>query len=192
MDSLHTPDRTLLKRIGLGDALALRALHARYAKSVYALAMTRLHTPQDAYQVVTDTFARVWHSTAEVDDTRSVVVWLLGIARHSCLALLRERGEDCTEDDPQDTLPTPAFHHDPEPLMVTRTQLRALEQHRHALSGLQQEALHLAVVEGLSLAQVAQVTHATLPTAKARVYHARRTLVQHMRAVPARPHEAAA
>jgi RNA polymerase sigma-70 factor, ECF subfamily len=185
MDHTHVPDRTLLKHIGLGDASALRALHARYAKSVYALAMTRLRSPQDAHHIVADTFARAWKNTTDLDEGRfAVITWLLDIARCLCQDLLRRRGNlherDDTEHEDCDGR-TPVLH-EAEQLMVARSQLRALEHCRLALSSAQQEALQLAVVEGLSLAQVSALTRVSVCTVKLRVFHARRQLAHAMNA----------
>jgi RNA polymerase sigma-70 factor, ECF subfamily len=187
MDHTHVPDRTLLKHMSVGDESALCALHARYAKSVYALAMTRLHSPEDAHRIVVETFARAWKNTTDLDEGRfAVLTWLLDIARCLCLELLRRRGQPLDRDDTEyeDCDGRVQASHEAEQLMVARSQLRALEQCRQALSSVQQEVLQLAVVEGLSLAQVSLLTRVSVCTIKLRVFHARRQLAHAMNALP--------
>jgi RNA polymerase sigma-70 factor, ECF subfamily len=185
MDYTHIPDRSLLKHMGMGDESALRALHARYAKSVFALAMARLHSPDDARCIVVETFARAWKHTTDLDEGRfAVLIWLLDIARCLSQDLLRRRGLPMERDDAEheDCDAQAQALHEAEQLMVARSQLRALEHCRQALSSAQQEALQLAVVEGLSLAQVAALTRISVCAVKMRIFHARRQLAHAMNA----------
>jgi DNA-directed RNA polymerase specialized sigma24 family protein len=94
--SHHTPleaDRHLVGAMAQGDAEALRTLHERHGRTVYALAYGILVDPTDAEEVVSETFAYVWQAARRWVETADQPVsgWLKEIARSRARGLLLAR-----------------------------------------------------------------------------------------------------
>ena len=91
--SRSVPDRTLLGWMARGDSEALRELEHRHSGSVYALAYGIVIDPNEADEVVAETFGYVWQSAARFIQTAntSVSTWLGEIARSRARAVLLAR-----------------------------------------------------------------------------------------------------
>ena len=92
-ESLHQDsDRVLLRRMADGDELALATLYDGWAERVYTLAFWILKDPDDAEDVVEETFWQAWRTASRYDGQRgSGSTWLMMIARSRALDRLRAR-----------------------------------------------------------------------------------------------------
>lgn len=159
-------DAELLRRLGRGDERALEALYARYGGLVYTLALRIVGDPELAREVLQDTFLRCWDGQETYDASRGRVPWwLMGIARHRAIDLLRSRPHQARLRE-QEALtgeerepPTGA-----EMVALRRTVVTALQ----ALSTVQREAIELAYYGGLTQAEIAQTLGEPLGTIKSR------------------------
>lgn len=166
-----------LRRIAGGDVRALRRLYDRHARAVYAFALRRLEDAADAEEVVGDTFYAVWQRAAAFGGRSAARTWILGIARHKVLDVLRRRGEAVAEplDEPLiESLPDPADA--PLDRLCARADAAALDRALRALPPEQREALYLFAYEGLSLAEIGAIQNAPVATVGSRLHLARRTL----------------
>jgi RNA polymerase sigma-70 factor (ECF subfamily) len=73
-----------------GDANAFRALHARYARMVHAILLSRL-VPAEAEDQVQEVFLAAWTNLAQLDEARGFGGWLATIARNRAVDCLRRR-----------------------------------------------------------------------------------------------------
>ena len=74
----------------MGRREALEALYALYVDRVHAVALRILQRPEDAEEVVLDTFSQAWERAAlYVPERGEVAAWLLNIARSRALDRLR-------------------------------------------------------------------------------------------------------
>jgi RNA polymerase sigma-70 factor (ECF subfamily) len=84
------PEADLLARVAARDEAALIALYAQTAGTVHACCLRILRDPEDAKDVTSETFWRLWCRAASFDPERcSAMAWILTIARR--LALDRRR-----------------------------------------------------------------------------------------------------
>lgn len=167
--------RLLLERIAARDEQAMRELHRRYARRIHAFAMSRMRDSDAAETVVIDTLHEVWRHPDRFRGESRFSTWLLGIARYKLLTLLRQRDavhEDI--DDHGDSLV------DPSPSAPERIEedqrMHLLARCMEALNAPQREAMQLTFVEGMGLAEIAQVQNVPEGTVKSRLFHARRNL----------------
>lgn len=88
-----TADRHLLSGIARGEVDALRTLCERHSTSLYALAFAILMQPEEAEEVVAETFTYVWSAAARFAELahRSVSAWLVDVARSRAHGLLLSR-----------------------------------------------------------------------------------------------------
>ena len=85
-------EAALVTCVADGDALALEQLYERHSRGVYSLAMRLLGDSPAAEEVVQETFLKLWRQPAAYQPTRGrLFPWLLGVAHHHAVDLLRRR-----------------------------------------------------------------------------------------------------
>ena len=84
------PEAALLRRMVARDETALVELYAKIAGTVYACCLRILYDPEEAEDVTSETFWRLWSRASRFDPEHcSALAWILTITRH--LALDRRR-----------------------------------------------------------------------------------------------------
>jgi RNA polymerase sigma-70 factor, ECF subfamily len=172
-------DAALLAQINSKQSTSLEQLYRRHAQAIYAFVYRRTCDAAIANEAVNDTFLQLWQGTTMFAGQSTVRTWLLGIAKYKMLDLLRARGrawerEEVLSDEEAGSLATDA--------PSSYTQLLAKQQREHLqvcmdeLSAAQNACIHLHFIEGLTLAQIAQVLDIPANTAATRVHHARKKL----------------
>ena len=82
----------LLTRLQGGDQGALHELYTRLSKNVYALALQLLRRPEEAEEVLQDTFLKVYNGARRFDPALgSARAFVYTVARNNCLSRLRAR-----------------------------------------------------------------------------------------------------
>jgi RNA polymerase sigma-70 factor (ECF subfamily) len=178
-------DALLVARAQAGELAAFEALATRYEGRIYALALRLLRQPQDAEDVTQQTLLSALENLAGFRGEAAFGTWLLRIATHAALKIIRKRQgletvslEAATE--PQegyDTVPHPEFIADwresPEQL-VARNETRALLD--AALAQLDEKhrvVFLLRDVEGLSIRETAAALGLNEANVKVRLLRAR-------------------
>ena len=87
----ETPDAELVRRAQAGELDAFEALTSRYEQRVYALAMRMLRQEQDAEDVTQQTFLSVLEHLEGFRGEASFATWVLRIASHAALKVIRKR-----------------------------------------------------------------------------------------------------
>lgn len=179
-------DLALLKRIGLGSAMAMETFYKRHAASVYRFAFRRMNDPALADEVVNDALHQAWLSAPAFEGLSSPKTWLLGIAKNKMLDALRSkgrlesRGQETTEEELH------AFA-DPAPSVYAQLLGKQKGQHlSHCFDQLpteQRECLHLSLVEGMTLAEIALVVAIPSNTVATRIHHGKRKLRECMECI---------
>ena len=84
-------DAELVRRAKAGGLDAFEALTSRHEQRVYALAMRMLRQEQDAEDVTQQTFLSALENLAGFRGEASFSTWLLRIATHAALKIIRKR-----------------------------------------------------------------------------------------------------
>src|SRR5262245_7087625 len=85
-------DIDLLHQVQLGDESGLEGLYARYGCLIFTLALRIVADPELAREVLQNTLRRSWDRADTYDAERGRVAgWLMSIARHRAIDLLRGR-----------------------------------------------------------------------------------------------------
>lgn len=127
------------------------------------------HTREDAEDLLQDSLARACLSFAQLREPGCFKGWLLCIVRRCHLMRIRSQGRRL-----QPVLDYPEI---PTGSAVEPFQLEVLES-LNGLSDVERELLMLFYIEGLSLAEVAQVTGLRAKPLRQRLLRARRSLKQ--------------
>jgi RNA polymerase sigma-70 factor, ECF subfamily len=167
-------DTELLASIVAGSQAALACFYRRYHGRVYNFTLQRLDNPADAAEVLNEVMLEVWRNARGFEGRARVSTWLLGIAHHKSIDLLRKRSRRETRSldmDIRDERP------DPGPAAVAGAQ--DAQRVRHCLDRLpdaQRQVVYLTFYEDLSCAEIARVLEIPEGTVKTRMFHARKVL----------------
>jgi len=170
----------LVERMRIGQERALEELYDATVGKLYALAAAILRSPEEAEEIVCETYAYAWANAARFDATRaSALGWLLMLCRSRALDRFRQRRAngnaldvvasseaagsiDQPTDQPYEILS----------LMQQRTRVHAaLAQ----LTPERRQLVSLAFLHGMSHQEIAHATRLPLGTVKS---HVRRALTQ--------------
>ncbi|HKP51929.1 MAG TPA: sigma-70 family RNA polymerase sigma factor [Chloroflexia bacterium] len=84
-------DRLLVQAALRGDQTAFAELVTRYQSAVYNMASRMLGDPTDAEDAAQEVFVRAWNQLHTFQQDRRFSTWLLSIASHHCIDVLRRR-----------------------------------------------------------------------------------------------------
>jgi len=170
-----------------GCSSAFEELHERHRPRIYQTALRILRNQQDAEDAVQRSFQRAFMSLRRFRGDSTFSTWLTRIAINEALMLLRQRRtnarllEDCGDGDFEssalhlaDKGPTPEEAVAASELRDTLTD--AISRLRKSL----RTVVHLRELRGLTSAETAQHLGLSLAAVKARAFHARRQLRQHL------------
>jgi RNA polymerase sigma-70 factor (ECF subfamily) len=154
------------------DETALGALYDRWMRSLYSLVLHLLKDPDDAEDVVEETFWQAWRKASSYEPSRGAVsTWLLTIGRRKALDRIRakkRRGEELTgQDTALATLPSAGD----DPLQ----EAEGSELREHVLAAVselpaeQREVLELGYFRGMTQTEIADATGQPLGTVKTRM-----------------------
>jgi len=183
--SLGPSDAELVARAKGGDLDAFEALTNRYEQRVYSMALWMVRQEQDAEDVTQQTFLSALENLGGFRGDASFGTWLLRIATHAALKVIRKRTglptvslEQATEeDDLSGAIPHPEYIADwrqsPEQLVHRREVQRLLEDALSRLDDKHRLVFLLRDVEGLSVRQTAEALGLSEANTKVRLLRAR-------------------
>lgn len=178
-------DAALVARAQAGDLDAFEALTTRHEQRVYALARRMLRHEQDAEDVTQQTFLSALENLDGFRGEASFGTWLLRIATHAALKVIRKRQglemvslEAATEpSDNHDHVPHPEFVADwrqsPERLVDRNETRRLLDEALAQLDDKHRAVFLLRDVEGLSVKETAEALGLSEANTKVRLLRAR-------------------
>jgi RNA polymerase sigma-70 factor (ECF subfamily) len=178
-------DTELVRRAQAGELEAFEALTSRHEQRVYALAMRMLRQEQDAEDVTQQTFLSVLENLAGFRGEASFSTWVLRIASHAALKIIRKRKglntvslEEATEQsENSDSIPHPEFIADwrqsPEHLVERNEVRRLLDDALTRLDDKHRLVFLLRDVEGLSIQETAEALDLSEANVKVRLLRAR-------------------
>lgn len=175
-------DEVLVARLARGDDAALAALYDRYGRVVYGLAVHLLSESGTAEEVVQETFLKLWRRPAAYQPTRGrLQPWLLGVAHHHAVDLLRRRRLELRHraldqsrpsggaEDALDRAPPVDDGADPAALAGWAERRRTVVGALGELPIAQRIPIELAYFRGLTQAEIAQHLGEPLGTIKTRM-----------------------
>ncbi len=178
-------DLALVQRAKAGDLDAFEALANRYERRVYSLALRMLRHEQDAEDITQQTFLSALENLGTFRGEASFSTWLLRIAAHAALKVIRKRRglptvslEEATEEtNDSDAIPHPEYIADwrqsPDELVHQRELQRLLDDALAQLDEKHRLVFLLRDVEGLSIKETADALGLSEANTKVRLLRAR-------------------
>ena len=178
-------DEVLVQRAQTGALDAFEALTTRHERQVYSLVLRMVRQEQDAEDVTQQTFLSAMENLAAFRGESSFSTWLLRIATHAALKVIRKRkGLDTVsydaateERDDFNQVPHPDFIADwrqtPEQLAQNNEVQRLVDDALAQLEEKHRLVFLLRDVEGLSVRETAEALELSEANVKVRLLRAR-------------------
>lgn len=185
----HLLDKTMPTEISLealiaGDRTEFARMVDSYSTPIYRLSTRMLGNPQDAEDVLQNTFLNALTHLAAFEGRSSLSTWLYRIATNEALMLLRKKKpelnlEDAeTEENAEDLKPTQFIDWSalPEEELLSGEGKKVLEEAIQSLPEPMRIVFLLRDIEGLSIKETADALHLTETNVKTRLLRARMLL----------------
>lgn len=160
-----------LLKLTRGDSSAMPALIALWERPLFYYIRRLVESEEDAFDVLQEVWMSVLRSASAMRDGGALPAWLYRTARNAAIDLLRKRNRwrPLPDEETLESIVDDGAAFD---------SVDALDLHRALgrLSLPHREAITLYFLEDFSLAEIAEITGATLGTVKSRLYYARRAL----------------
>jgi RNA polymerase sigma-70 factor (ECF subfamily) len=171
-------DRITVQAALAGDQSAFADLVTRYQSAVYNMAYRMLGDPTEAEDAAQEVFVRAWNQLRTFQIERRFSTWLLSIASHHCIDMLRRRKPTAPIDDVALFVPS----EDPEPdELALRGERRDMVQ--RLLNTLPEKYRTVTVLRyynDLSYDEIARTTGLTESAVKTQLHRARRMLADQL------------
>jgi len=165
-------DAALLSLVQKGDEYAMASLFDRYSKIVYSVALRVLRDPASAEDVLQEIFMQIWRNPDGFIATRgSLGGWLAVVSRNRSIDALRRKRPTEQVDDM--ALASPYNLADEAERNSMMEKARSVI---HLLPAEQRKTLEMAFFDGLTHAEIAEMTGDPLGTVKTRIRSALTTL----------------
>lgn len=171
----------LVKALKAGNQDAFTAIVDRYSPTVYNLALRLLNSPQEAEEVLQETFISAFRALDRFEGRSQLGTWLYRIAYNAALMRLRKR------EVPTDSIDEPLSHEEgeglprelvdwtasPDQILLAGELRRVLSEAVAGLPETLRSVFVLRDIEGLSTAETAEVLGLTETNVKVRLHRAR-------------------
>jgi RNA polymerase sigma-70 factor (ECF subfamily) len=166
-----------------GDKSAFGRLVEAYQRPVFNLTYRMLRQREEAEDAAQETFLRAYRKLDSYDPAHKFSTWLLSIASHYCIDLLRRRRLTWLSLE-EERLP-PAAMKSERPGPEHRAMQSEREAQIQALLDVLAPDYRVVVLlhywYGLSYEEIAETTDSTISAVKSRLFRARRTLAEKIR-----------
>ncbi len=175
-------EATLVLEAKAGSYAAFEELVSRYEKKIYRLGLNVTGNPQDAEDVLQETFMKAFEHLPEFRADSRFYTWIVRIAVNEGLMKLRKRRSDRTvsldtplEDEEGEVTPRDFadWKPNPEQLLAQAELEKILQDAAQALSPTFRTVFLLRDVQGLSTEETAELLGLSPGAVKARLFRAR-------------------
>ncbi|MEW6287127.1 MAG: sigma-70 family RNA polymerase sigma factor [Chloroflexota bacterium] len=179
-----------LEALIAGDRAEFARLVDTYSSPIYRLGLRMLGNPQDAEDVLQNTFLNALTHIQNFEGRSSLATWLYRIAANEALMLLRKKKPEVNieemegEEDAEDVRPTQFVDWSalPEEELLSGEGKKALDAAVQQLPESLRIVFLLRDVEGLSIKETADALNLTETNVKTRLLRARMALREHLSA----------
>ncbi|WP_308159185.1 sigma-70 family RNA polymerase sigma factor [Curtobacterium sp. ISL-83] len=165
-----TDDAGLIRRLAMGDRVALASAFDRFAPTLTRYAWAIAGSRQDVEELVQDTMLTLWQKADGLQlPTGMLLPWLLVVCRNHAKNLARRNTKHAGDELP-DQVPAPGDHTD------AAEQLRWVRAEIAALPDTDRRICELCLLQGYSYAEAAQLLGLSVGAVTQRVSRSRRRL----------------
>lgn len=170
-DYIVADDRELVRRALDGDDTAFEYLFNRYREAIHTLFVQRLGGPNDADDLLQETFIKVYINLHRYSSEYTFGQWVYTIARNTFIDFVRRRQEDLPIDErftaPASNAPTP------EESFINLQQRTQIEHYLERLTPRYRQLIVMRFFEEYSYEEIAAKLSLPLGTVKTQIHRAR-------------------
>jgi RNA polymerase sigma-70 factor (ECF subfamily) len=171
-------DRIAVQATLAGDQSAFADLVTRYQSAVYNMAYRMLGDPTEAEDAAQEVFVRAWNQLRTFQIDRRFSTWLLSIASHHCIDMLRRRKPTAPLDGV--ALFVPSDTPEPDELALRGEQRDMVQRMLNILPDKYRTVTVLRYYNDLSYDEIARMTGLTESAVKTQLHRARRMLAEQL------------
>jgi RNA polymerase sigma-70 factor (ECF subfamily) len=169
-------DATLLESIAAGDKFAMQVLFQRHNVRIYRFVLRLIGNESLAEEIVSEVFLNVWRHAGSFEAKCHVTTWLLAIARHKAVSVLRQRSEAYLDHDMAATVADPSD--DAETVLDREDRSKIIRKCLTRLSPSHREIIDLVYYHEKSVDEAARIVGVPKSTVKTRMFYARNHLAK--------------
>ena len=164
-----------------GDSEAFRALVDRHSRAVYRLAHRMTGNPQDAEDVVQETFLKAYRQLGRFESRANFGTWLHRICVNCSIDLIRSRrhqeaGHDAADLETFDSVDDTRVDPSPERLMLSTQVQERVGRAMEDLTAMERAAFVLRHFEGQSIEEISRALGLKANAAKHSIFRAVRKM----------------
>lgn len=168
-------DQELMRIVQGGDHAPASEIYDRYSARIYNFALRFLRNSEAAEDATQEVFVKMLKHAQQFQGDAKLSTWLFSITANWCRDYLRKADNKTKESD--DVLATlPASGESPERMLERRENEVLVRRALMTLTPEQREAILLSRYQGLSYAEIAQISGCSEGAVKTRVFRAMETL----------------
>jgi len=179
-------DEQLVLQALAGSQMAFRKLYERYQKKICRLVGSMVGSPEDTGDIMQEVFIRAFRSLDSFRGTSSFYTWLYRIALNAATDFRRKKARRfrSAPEQPLDETDRGAMQlaapggEGPEGLLYRKELARLVREALATLGKEHREVIVLREINGLSYAEIAEVTGVTIGTVMSRLHYARRKVAE--------------
>src|SRR5438132_11332480 len=172
----HLSDQELMRIVQAGDFSPASEIYDRYSSRIYNFAYRFLKNSEAAEDATQEVFVKMLKHANQFHGDAKLSTWLFSITANWCRDYLRKADNRAKDsEDVLVTLPAPSEFSPDRTLEQRENQLR-IQKALTALTPEQREAILLSRYQGLSYAEIAQISGCSEGAVKTRVFRAMETL----------------
>ncbi len=175
-------EQVWIQQARAGDKRAFAAIVAAYQAPVYNLAYRMLGNPTEAEDAAQEVFLRAYTRLNTYDAGRKFSSWILSVASHYCIDLLRRRRHHAVsleDESPYEQIPD--FGPRPEQVTLQHEQSEQIQRLLESLPADYRLAITLRYWHNLSYTEMAETLHTTESAVKSRLHRAREAMAEKVR-----------
>ena len=172
----HLSDQELMRIVQAGDFSPASEIYDRYSGRIYNFALRFLKNAEAAEDATQEVFVKMMRHANQFQGDAKLSTWLFSITANWCRDYLRKADNKVKEtEDVLVALPA-SLDHSPDRTLEQRENEKLIQRALQALTPEQREAILLSRYQGLSYAEIAQISGCSEGAVKTRVFRAMETL----------------
>jgi RNA polymerase sigma-70 factor (ECF subfamily) len=172
----HLSDQELMRIVQAGDFSPASEIYDRYSSRIYNFAFRFLRNSEAAEDATQEVFVKMLKHANQFHGDAKLSTWLFSITANWCRDYLRKADNKAKEsDDVLLTLPA-SGENSPDRNLEQKENEERIRKALAALTPEQREAILLSRYQGLSYAEIAQISGCSEGAVKTRVFRAMETL----------------
>ncbi|MGH1439069.1 MAG: RNA polymerase sigma factor [Cellvibrionaceae bacterium] len=167
-------DIELLNGIKNKDMASMEAFYRLYENIVYRFSMKKLNNEFDASDIVNTVMLEVWNTAHRFEGRSKISTWLIGIANHRIIDLLRKKKKGEVDIDEASGISDDSV--DMQKVVEASQTRRFIDFCLEKLSGDHKQVLQLLFFNEASYEEISDALECPIGTIKSRLYHAKTLL----------------